>query len=83
MDIKRYLKKIEVTQTELARQLHLSRPTLDSYITQYENTGSLPKEKFKIIFDELFGGTELTKQDFMRSLLDFAELISQDRKSVV
>ncbi|MGN0151041.1 MAG: helix-turn-helix domain-containing protein [Wujia sp.] len=80
MDIKRYLKKIEVTQTELARQLHLSRPTLDSYITQYENTGSLPKEKFKIIFDELFGGTELTKQDFMRSLLDFAELISQDEK---
>lgn len=80
MDIKRYLKKIEVTQTELAKQLHLSRPTLDSYIVQYEETNTLSKEKFKIIFDKLFGGDELTKQAFMRTLLEFADLITQDEK---
>ena len=55
MDIKRYLRGIGITQTELANKLHLSRPTLDSYISQYEKTGKLSKKKYELIFDSLFG----------------------------
>ena len=49
MDIKRYLRGIGITQTDLANRLHLSRPTLDSYISQYEKTGKLSKKKYELI----------------------------------
>lgn len=80
MDIKMYLRGIGITQTELANKLHLSRPTLDSYISQYEKTGKLSKKKYELIFDSLFGDTLLSKDEFIEMISNVGNLISQDEK---
>ena len=54
MDIKIQIKKYGLTQSEIADLLHISRPTLNSYIKQYEEKERVNNEKYDIVFNELF-----------------------------
>ena len=54
-NIKEYLKAIGISKQEFANEIKLSRPTLDAYITAYENGETIPRERYQIIFDDLFG----------------------------
>ena len=77
--IKQYLRGIGLTQKEFADLLGLSRPTLDNYIDLYEAGEKLPKERYQIIFDDLFLVSHETKTDFLNELSACCGLLNQDR----
>ena len=45
MKIKDFLKKYKITLKELSEILNLSRPTLNSYIEQYELNGKISNNR--------------------------------------
>lgn len=77
--IKKYLREIEITQKELAYKLNLSRPTLDTYIEMYESGKPLPKDKYQIVFDNLFR-EKMPKSQFVEELKEFSYLLKRDSK---
>lgn len=76
-DIKNYLKTIGITHKYLAKQLNLSRPTLDVYIEYYENGKTIPKEKYAEAFERLFS-IENGREDFLEILERVSGLLYQD-----
>lgn len=80
MPIKTYLKNLGVTLKELADRLDLSRPTLDSYISMYENGQELPRDRYQIIFDELFSRKEKNREEFENTLKSYEELLDKDSR---
>ncbi|WP_368651445.1 winged helix-turn-helix transcriptional regulator [Lactococcus raffinolactis] len=70
MDIKIQIKKYGLTQSEIADMLHISRPTLNSYIKQYEEKERVSNEKYDIVFNELFS-KELDIEEFKETLESF------------
>lgn len=64
---------------DFARELDVTRPTLDSYISLYEKGESLPTEKYEIIFDNLFNDGVETKEEFMNVLNGFHDLLERDK----
>lgn len=54
MKIKDFLKRYKLTLKELAELLELSRPTLNSYINQYENGEEITNPQYQQIFKEIF-----------------------------
>ena len=77
MDIKIQIKKYGLTQSEIADMLHISRPTLNSYIKQYEEKERVSNEKYDIVFNELFS-KELDIEEFKETLESFGSLIARD-----
>jgi len=77
VDIKIQIKKYGFTQFEIADLLHISRPTLNSYIRQYEEKERVNNEKYDIIFNKLFS-KELDKEKFKETLESFGSLIARD-----
>lgn len=80
MDIKKYLKQMEVTQYKLASLLEISRPTLDTYIQQYEEYGSLEKEQYNNIFKKLFSNVAQDKNSFYERLDSIKYELNKDYK---
>lgn len=80
VDIKRYLKTIGVTQSDLASHLSISRPTLDSYIEQYEADGKLDKERYNIIFSRLFSSENVGRTEFDARLKSIEYLLDRDKR---
>ena len=52
--IKEILKKNNITLLNFAKQLGISRQTLDTYIRIYESGEELPNQKYQILFDRFF-----------------------------
>lgn len=78
--IKAKLKELGIKLSELSNDLMISRPTLDVYIDNYDNNLNIPKEKYQIIFDELFNDRIKTKQDFRDVLLTYRNMLQRDMK---
>lgn len=76
--VKAKLKELGIKLGELSEALMLSRPTLDSYIECYDKEMEIPKKKYQIIFDELFGDSINTKQDFMDILTRYSNMLKRD-----
>lgn len=79
-NVKAYLKRVGITQSELALRLGLSRPTLDTYISMFENGIPIPKERYSIIFDELFNGVDDSMDSFNKKLMRVETLLDRDYK---
>lgn len=84
INIKEYLKSIGISKQEFATEIKLSRPTLDSYIITYENGEIIPRERYQIIFDELFSEdldpeTFRMELDRLKNLLDRDERLGTDK----
>ena len=77
MSIKEYLKSVGVSKQEFASEIKLSRPTLDCYIDAYEKSGRLPRERYQIIFDNLFQ-EDLTAVEFKEKLKKMHRLLERD-----
>lgn len=77
MNIKAKLKSYDTTLAELAKLLYISRPTLNTYISMFENNQKLSNEKYQIIFETLFSG-ELSKEDFDKYVCRFNNMITRD-----
>ena len=60
------LKRNNILLTEFADSLNISRPTLDTYIRNYDSGVRLSNNLFQKIFDFLFSDAQMTKEDFER-----------------
>ena len=78
MNVVETLKKHSLSKIQFALDFYLSRPTLDDYINKFEQGKSLPKSKYQIIFDTLFG-SELDLIQFKKEYEYFKTLMSRDR----
>ena len=78
MEIKLKIKEIGIKLLEFAKELDISRPTLDNYIALYDKGEALPSEKYQIIFDSLFEDGIETKEEFQNVLSSFHTLIQRD-----
>lgn len=80
MPIKKYIKDLGITLKEFADRINLSRPTLDAYIDMYEKGIELPRDRYQIIFDDLFRAKDKKREEFEASLSAFEELLDQDAR---
>ncbi|MGL5903798.1 MAG: hypothetical protein ACRCZO_14050 [Cetobacterium sp.] len=64
MKIKEKLKKYEITLNEFAEVLNLSRPTLNTYINQFEAGDQIGNKNYQEIFVKLFGTHDITREKF-------------------
>ncbi len=78
-NIKEYLKTMGISKQEFANEIKLSRPTLDAYIAAYENGETIPRERYQIIFDDLFG-EELELEAFQETLKRLKNLLDRDER---
>ena len=77
--IKQRLKDFDIKISDFAKILQLSRPTLDSYILQFEAGNKIPKDKYDIIFNRLFKGTIQTKEEFNKELNKYGNMLRKEK----
>ena len=80
MNINEYLKKIEKTKVELAKELNISRPTLNQYIELFESGHKIENERYEIIFRRLFSADKMTREQFDTQMKSVRFLLERDRK---
>ena len=80
MNIGCYLKSIGKTKTELAKELGLSRPTLNLYIDQFESGIKIDNERYDIIFNRLFSECVASKDLFDHKMDAVRFLLERDKK---
>ena len=68
MPIKATLKRIRVTLQTLARELDLSRPTLDRYIALFDEGKTIPSTLYQCIFESLILREIPDAEEFERRL---------------
>lgn len=78
MEIKPRLKEMGIKLLDFAKDLAISRPTLDNYIALYDKGEPLPSDKYQIIFDSLFNDGVNTKEEFKNVLNSYHDLIQRD-----
>lgn len=62
--IKLTLKKNNITLSQFAQDLNISRPTLDSYISAYDSGNQLVNSLYQEIFDFLFEDSSISDTEF-------------------
>lgn len=80
MNVKEQLKELNITQSDFAEELGISRPTLDSYMSLYDSGEIIPKDRFEIILHRLFDGEITTKEAFLQKLRFYKELLNRDNR---
>ncbi|MDD6652791.1 MAG: helix-turn-helix transcriptional regulator [Clostridium sp.] len=78
MKIKDILKENGITLTYLARKLCISRPTLDSYISSYEEKGSIPNSRYQIVFDDIFNQDNFNIREFHEKVERYSRLLKRE-----
>lgn len=79
MNIKQILKDMDIKLGDFAKELEISRPTLNSYIVAYESNEKILSEKHHIVFDMLFNNGADSKEEFMDILSNFHKLLERDK----
>ena len=64
MDIKSYIKKMGYTQSDIAEEIGVSRPTLDLYIGLFEKGKHIPKVQYEQAFQRLFRTEDTSPNNF-------------------
>lgn len=80
MNISNYLKNIEKTKVELAKELYISRPTLNQYIDLFESGCKIENERYELIFHRLFSDENLSREEFDKRMDSIKYLLERDRK---
>ena len=78
MKIKDFLKKYKITLKELSEILNLSRPTLNSYIEQYELNGKISNNYYNTIFTKIFSQNWSKKEDIIEEINALKNLTSKN-----
>ena len=78
MKIKDFLKKYKITLKELSEILNLSRPTLNSYIEQYELNGKISNNYYNTIFTKIFNQNWSKKEDIIEEINALKNLTSKN-----
>ena len=77
MKIKDFLKRYKLTLKEFAELLELSRPTLNSYIEQYEMDGKIQNNYYNNIFKEIFSQDWKEKEEIVEKINSLKTLTSK------
>lgn len=77
MKIKDFLKRYRLTLKEFAELLELSRPTLNSYIEQYEMDGKIQNNYYNNIFKEIFSHDWKEKEEIVEKINSLKSLTSK------
>lgn len=78
MNIKLTLKKYGITLTDFARAIFISRPTLNIYIEEFEDKGTLPDERYSILFNKLFKEAK-NKEEFESYMHSYNNLLAKEK----
>ena len=76
MNVKELLKSKGISLSKFADDFRLSRNTVTLYISKYESGEQIPKEKYAIVFDQLFN--EKYADEFQYNYLSMKYLIERD-----
>ncbi len=80
MDIKKKLKEeIKINLSEFAKELEISRPTLNSYIEMFERGEKIGSDKHQLIFEKLFTNESITREQFYEILNRYHKLLERDK----
>lgn len=79
MNIKQKLKDIEIKLSEFAKELQISRPTLNSYIDTFEKGGKINSEKHQLIFEKLFTNESISRERFNEIVSRYHKLLERDK----
>ncbi len=77
MNIRKQIKSYGMTLSELANNLFVSRPTLNSYIQLYERNEEIPSKRYQIIFNKLFS-KQLSQEEFYEGVKGYNKLLAKD-----
>lgn len=64
--VKTILKRNNVLLSQFASDLNISRPTLDSYIKNYDRGEQIANNLYQKIFNFLFSDVLITNEDFLK-----------------
>lgn len=78
MNIKEKLNEYDYKLIDLAKELKISRPTLNNYIVMYEEGNEIPNTKYQQVFNNLFGDQVKNKNDFKKALKRYHTLLERD-----
>ena len=80
MNIKKKLKdEIKINLSEFAKELEISRPTLNSYIEMFERGEKISSDKHQLIFEKLFTNESITRDQFNEILNRYHRLLERDK----
>lgn len=80
MSIKEILRRNNISLSEFATVLGISRPTLNAYIDMYDNGKKIPKEKYQRIFSILFSNERLN--DFQTNYSEICNFANYDNNDL-
>lgn len=82
MKIKEFLKKYKLTLKELAETLELSRPTLNSYIEQFEKNEKISNNLYQFIFTQIFSKEWKAKLEILEEIKHLKNSLPQENKDL-
>lgn len=78
-DIKAKLKDMDIKLVDFARELEISRPTLNNYIAAFENNETISSDKHRLVFEKLFNNGVDTNEKFQDVLAKYHHLLERDK----
>lgn len=82
MKIKEVLKRYKLTLKELADALGLSRPTLNSYIDQFEKDEKISNNLYQYIFTQIFNKEWEDKSQILEEIKHLKNSLAHENKSL-
>lgn len=76
--VREKLKIIDLKLFEFAKELKITRPTLNTYIELFDSGEKIPKSKYQFIFEKLFDDGINNKDDFLEELNRIHSLLERD-----
>lgn len=77
--IKDSLKECGFTLSDFARDICISRPTLNTYIELFENCQSIPDEKYQGLFKRIFSGSFIDRNEVIKEIKLFHNTIKKEK----
>lgn len=75
--IKEKIKLLGINMVDLSNMMEVSRPTLYSYINQYNSNKYISNAKYQYIFENLFNENLKTREEFINKLNYYKSLYSK------
>lgn len=82
MKIKEVLKRYKLTLKELADALGLSRPTLNSYIDQFEKDEKISNNLYQYIFTQIFNKEWEDKSQILEEIKHLKNSLAHENKNL-
>ena len=79
MKIKDILKENNVKLIELSNTLSISRPTLNSYIDEFEKEGKISNKEYESFFKKILKRTYATREELFGDINEFKEFLNNKK----